>query len=170
MARAFIGLGANLGGGMPALAGQLRAALSRLDGWPGCRVMQVSGAYRSAPVEAEGPDFLNAVAQLETNLAPVQLLEALQAIEADFGRARPFRNAPRTLDLDLLWFDALVQQDERLILPHPRAAQRAFVMLPLAELAPALDWAGQGAVAQLAARIRGQRIERLADPLTPFKA
>jgi len=161
MAQAFIGLGANLGGGMDALAQQLRQAIARLHALPGIQVTRISGAYRSAPVDANGPDFLNAVVQLQTSLLPLELLDGLQAIEAEFGRERLFHNAPRTLDLDLLWYDALVLNDPRLTLPHPRAAARSFVMLPLAELTPSLVWSEAKSVQELAASISGQRIERL---------
>jgi len=161
MALAFIGLGANLGCGMELLAQRLREALAGLQTLPGTRLLRVSSAYRSEPVDAAGPDFLNAVAMLQTDLLPLELLDGLQLLEADFGRVRSYRNAPRTLDLDLLWFDGQVLESERLTLPHPRAAARAFVMQPLAELAPGLGWSGGATVQALAAAISGQRIERL---------
>lgn len=153
MSRAFIGLGANLGEARAALAQAVRA----MGQLPGTRVEQVSGLYRSAPLDAGGPDYLNAVAELQTTLAPLALLHALQAIELAAGRERPYRNAPRTLDLDLLLFDALKQGDAVLTLPHPRMHERAFVLRPLAELAPEL------VSAPALAALAGQRIERVCD-------
>jgi 2-amino-4-hydroxy-6-hydroxymethyldihydropteridine diphosphokinase len=115
-------------------------------------------------VDAAGPDFFNAVARFDTVLAPHALLDALQAIEQRFGRERPYRNAPRTLDLDLLLYAGLQQADERLELPHPRAAQRGFVLAPLAELWPEGAVPGAGRVTDLLARVRldaSQRVERV---------
>jgi len=132
MARAYIGLGANLGD----LAATLRAAIAALEALPHTRLAAVSSAWRSAPVDAGGPDYLNAVVRLETALAPEPLLDALQAIERAYGRERPYVNAPRTLDLDLLLYDDLAMQSVRLTLPHPRLHQRAFVLHPLLEVAP----------------------------------
>lgn len=145
---AFIGLGANLG---DAQAG-LRAAVQAMAQWPHSRVLAVSSLYASAPVDAQGPDYLNAVVKLDTKMAAGALLAALQAIEKEAGRTRPYRNAPRTLDLDLLLLGDLQLGDERLTLPHPRMWQRAFVLLPLRELAPERVSAAQLALVQ------GQRI------------
>jgi len=150
--RAYIGLGANLGADLAAALTQ--AALS-LEALPGTQVAALSSAWRSAPVDAGGPDFLNAVAALDTGLAPLELLDALQAIELAHGRERPYRNAPRTLDLDLLLYDDLVLDTPRLILPHPRLGERAFVLRPLLEIAPEL------AHLATADGWRAQRIERL---------
>jgi 2-amino-4-hydroxy-6-hydroxymethyldihydropteridine diphosphokinase len=94
-------------------------------------------------VDSSGPDYINAVAELRTGLAPHALLTALQGLEQAAGRERPWRNAPRTLDLDLLLYDELTLDEPRLTLPHPRMAQRAFVLLPLAEIAPARVTAAQ---------------------------
>jgi 2-amino-4-hydroxy-6-hydroxymethyldihydropteridine diphosphokinase len=157
-ATAFVGLGANLGDA-PAT---LRAALIELHplALPGS--LRASSMWRSAPVDASGPDFYNVVARFEAMLAPHALLDALQAIERRFGRQRPYRNAPRTLDLDLLLYAGLVQADERLELPHPRAAQRAFVLAPLAELWPDGEIPGAGRIDDLLARARldpTQRVE-----------
>jgi 2-amino-4-hydroxy-6-hydroxymethyldihydropteridine diphosphokinase len=107
-----------------------------MDRLPGTRVQRVSALYASAPVDAGGPDYLNAVAELTTTLAPLPLLQALQALELDAGRERPYRNAPRTLDLDILCFgDESINLPE-LTVPHPRMIERAFVLRPLADLAP----------------------------------
>lgn len=130
---AFIGLGANLGDRGAALR-QAAVALGQL---PGTQLLAVSSLYRSAPVDATGPDYLNAVAAIATTLAPLALLAQLQALEHAAGRLRPYRNAPRTLDLDVLLYGAVQQDDPTLTLPHPRMTERAFVLRPLHELAPA---------------------------------
>jgi 2-amino-4-hydroxy-6-hydroxymethyldihydropteridine diphosphokinase len=153
---AYIGLGANLGDARAVL----EAALQALAAMPGTRSLRRSSFYRSAPIESSGPDYLNAVAELQTGLAPIELLHALQAIERDHGRERPYRNAPRTLDLDLLLHDDLRLATPELTLPHPRAHQRAFVLLPLAELAPRLQIPGRGQVAELLSHVHDQPIEK----------
>ncbi|WMD18444.1 2-amino-4-hydroxy-6-hydroxymethyldihydropteridine diphosphokinase [Achromobacter seleniivolatilans] len=128
--RAYIGLGANLGDS----AATLRRVLDELQGTAGVMAVTASPFYRSAPVDATGPDFVNAVAALDTTLAPLALLDVLQALENQHGRQRPFKNAPRTLDLDLLLYGDTQLDHERLILPHPRMHLRAFVLLPLQDL------------------------------------
>ncbi|KQW43441.1 MULTISPECIES: 2-amino-4-hydroxy-6-hydroxymethyldihydropteridine diphosphokinase [unclassified Roseateles] len=133
--RTYVGLGANLGGDLLATLTQAVRALSAL---PGTRLVAVSSAWRSAPLDASGPDFLNAVVGLDTTLPPIELLDALQAIEQAHGRERPYRNAPRTLDLDLLLYGDAVLGTPRLTLPHPRLGERAFVLRPLLEIAPEL--------------------------------
>ncbi|MDR7267640.1 2-amino-4-hydroxy-6-hydroxymethyldihydropteridine diphosphokinase [Pelomonas saccharophila] len=150
--RAYVGLGANLG--VDPAATLTQAAL-RLAALPHTNVAALSSVWRSAPVDAAGPDFLNAVVALDTTLLPLELLDALQAIEQAHGRERPYRNAPRTLDLDLLLYDQLTLDTPRLTLPHPRLGERAFVLRPLLEIAPQL--------AHLAAAEgwQVQRIERL---------
>ena len=157
MSLAYIGLGANLGDARAAL----QAACTALAALPGCDLLRCSAVYRSAPIDSSGPDYLNAVAELRTSLAPLTLLRQLQAIERAQGRERPYRNAPRTLDLDLLLYDDLVQFDPELTLPHPRAHERAFVLCPLAELAPDRVIPGHGRAADLLAGVAGQSIERL---------
>jgi 2-amino-4-hydroxy-6-hydroxymethyldihydropteridine diphosphokinase len=121
----------------------------------------VSSVYRSAPVDAAGPDFFNAVAALHTSLEPLPLLDALQATEQQFGRQRPYPNAPRTLDLDLLLLGDLQLQTPRLTLPHPRLHQRAFVLQPLLEIAPGLAVPGQGPLAAHLPATAGQWVDRL---------
>lgn len=157
---AFIGLGANLGDRGAAL----QQALASLATLPQTQVRRVSSLYRSAPVDADGPDYLNAVAELSTGLPPEELLQSLQAIEAAAGRERSYRNAPRTLDLDILLYgDASIATPD-LTVPHPRLGERAFVLLPLSEIAPACVAPGQlDAVA-------AQRIERMDSPLWPVVA
>jgi len=155
---AWIGIGANLGD--PAAA--LRAAFAALSALPRTRLLARSSIYRSAPIDAGGPDYLNAVAQIATGLTASELLAQLQSIERSHGRERPFRNAPRTLDLDLLLYasDVIAQPD--LLVPHPRMHQRAFVLVPLAELAPGLVIPGVGPIGGILPRVAGQAIERLA--------
>ena len=148
---AYIGLGANLGDAPAALRGAVHA----IAALPGTEVVQCSALYRSAPVDATGPDFFNAVVAVRTGLAPSELLAALQSIEAAAGRERPYRNAPRTLDLDILLIDDLSIGTPTLAVPHPRMRERAFVLRPLAEIAP-----GQVEPAWLDA-VSSQRIERL---------
>jgi 2-amino-4-hydroxy-6-hydroxymethyldihydropteridine diphosphokinase len=156
--RAFVGVGANLGDAPAAV----RAALRSLGRLADTHLVACSSLYRSAPVEAEGPDFINAVAELRTTLPALALLHRLQAIEHDCGRVRSVRNAPRTLDLDLLCYgDAMLRSDE-LTLPHPRAHLRAFVLLPLAEIAPLLSLPGVGPIGPWLARAAGQVIEKMA--------
>jgi 2-amino-4-hydroxy-6-hydroxymethyldihydropteridine diphosphokinase len=132
--RVFVGLGANLGDAVATV----RAAFEALDALPGTRVVARSALYRSAPIDAQGADYINAVAQLQTELSPAALLRALQAVEARFGRERPYRNAPRTLDLDLLLYGQRRMAAPLLTVPHPRMQERAFVLVPLIEIAPDL--------------------------------
>ena len=129
---AFIGLGANLGDAQQAV----RDAIDAIDGLPAVTVMKQSSLYRSAPVDAGGPDYINAVIEVRTALTAPHLLAQLQRIEQGAGRRRPYRNAPRTLDLDLLLFGAGSIASAALTLPHPRMQERAFVLLPLAEIGP----------------------------------
>lgn len=155
--RAFIGLGANLGDARATLA----QAEREIAGLPHTRLQAVSSIYRSAPVDAQGPDFFNAVVEVATTLSPHELLAQLQAIERRHGRQRPFRHAPRTLDLDLLMQADQGIASTALTLPHPRMHLRAFVLLPLAELAPDLVIPGVGAVAGLLPAVAHQTIERV---------
>jgi 2-amino-4-hydroxy-6-hydroxymethyldihydropteridine diphosphokinase len=157
--RAFVGVGANLGDAVATV----RAALAALDGLPGTRVVARSSLYRSAPVEAGGPDFINAVAELHTTLDAAELLAALHALEAAEGRERPYRNAPRTLDLDLLLHADQVSQAPTLTLPHPRLHLRAFVLRPLLEIAPGLAVPGLGPLASHLPAVADQRIAMLED-------
>ncbi|MDE2081105.1 MAG: 2-amino-4-hydroxy-6-hydroxymethyldihydropteridine diphosphokinase [Burkholderiales bacterium] len=155
--RVFVGLGANLGDARASLE-RARSALASL---PGTRQVAVSPHFRSEPVDADGPDYLNAVVELETALAPGALWQALQSIEATHGRERPYRNAPRTLDLDLLLYGQRVIDTPALTVPHPRLAQRAFVLLPLLLLAPDLVHPRLGPLDAFRPAVAGQRIERL---------
>jgi 2-amino-4-hydroxy-6-hydroxymethyldihydropteridine diphosphokinase len=148
---AYVALGANLG---PARVVVLNA-LSALAQIPGTHLTGRSELYRTAPHEAQGPDFINAVAQLETRLTALDLLDALQALENQAGRLRPYVNAPRSLDLDLLFYGDARMQSPRLTLPHPRWRERAFVLYPLADVWP------QRVSAEDLARVAGQPVERL---------
>jgi len=160
MPHAFIGLGANLGDPRD----QLCAALDALDAIPATRVIARSSFYRSAPIGYQSqPDFLNAVAQIETLQEPRALLDALSAIEDRAGRSRSFANAPRTLDLDLLLFANRVIREPGLNVPHPQMHVRAFVLLPLAEIASDIEIPGQGAIGPLLAACAGQTVEKLED-------
>ena len=131
-ATAYIALGANLGNARAAVL----QAMQDLGSLPQTTLLRTSSLYRSAPVDASGPDFINAVAEISTTLSPQALLTALQVLELGAGRQRPYRNAPRTLDLDILLYDALVLDSPTLVIPHPRMLSRAFVLLPLSEIAP----------------------------------
>ena len=156
---AYVGLGSNLDGPRE----HVLRALDELARLPDTRLVRHSGLYRSAPLaHAAQPDFVNAVAQLETALDPRRLLDELSAIEARHGRERPFPNAPRTLDLDLLLYGQTTLVTPDLTLPHPRMHERAFVLEPLAELAPRALIPGYGRVEELLGDCRGQRIERIA--------
>ena len=148
---AYVGLGANLGNAAQAV----RDAIAALAATPGVSLLQASSLYRSAPLDATGPDYINAVVCITTTLTAPALLRALQAIENNAGRERPYRNAPRTLDLDLLLYgDASIASPD-LTVPHPRMGERAFVLVPLHEIAPRLI--GENDMRVLAA----QQIERL---------
>lgn len=156
---AYIGVGANLGDAR-ATVEQACLALTQLAG---TRSSRRSALYRSTPVDASGPDFVNAVVALETTLAPEELHAALRVIEQRLGRVRGGRNAPRTIDLDLLLFGTQRIQTTQLTVPHPRMHQRAFVLVPLAELAPRLVIPGYGALGELIRRCANQSIEVLGD-------
>ena len=155
---AFVGLGANIGEPRR----QLELAIEALKRLPETELIQTSEIYKSAPLGyLDQPDFLNAVAQLDTGLAAEQLLDQLQKIERTQGRERTFAGAPRTLDLDLLLYGDRVLDSPRLTLPHPRMHERAFVLEPLAEIAPDAAVPGRGKAGDLLAACRGQRVEKL---------
>lgn len=166
MITAYVGLGANLGD----LRRTLEAALADLADVPDLTLEAVSAAWRSAPVGCEGPDYLNAVARVATALPPLTLLAALQAIELRHGRERPFPNAPRTLDLDLLLYGDQTVDLDRLIVPHPRLHQRAFVLRPLLELDPALSAPGLGGLASHLPSVADQAIDQDTEALHPRRS
>ena len=128
----YIALGANLGDAASAICHAMDAIGMLSD----TQVTRRSSLYRTAPVDAAGPDYVNAVVEIATTLTAPALLQRLQQLERDAGRERPHRNAPRTLDLDLLLYGDAQLQSPTLTLPHPRMAERAFVLVPLAEIAP----------------------------------
>ena len=130
---AYVALGANLGDA----AAALRLAVKALAKLPLCELLACSSLYATAPIDSSGPDYLNAVVALQTRLTAPALLDELQAVENAAGRDRPYRNAPRTLDLDLLLYGDATLDSPRLTVPHPRMTSRAFVLVPLAEIAPA---------------------------------
>ncbi|WP_431097684.1 2-amino-4-hydroxy-6-hydroxymethyldihydropteridine diphosphokinase [Polaromonas aquatica] len=159
MVRAYVALGANLGDAAVAL----RQAVQAIGQLPLTEVRQFSSLYKTAPLNtdagnespAPGNDYLNAVAEVETSLTAPDLLSHLQQIEQGAGRERSYRNAPRTLDLDLLLYGSARMESEHLTLPHPRMMQRAFVLVPLAEIAPGL------VSRQQLESVATQRIERV---------
>jgi 2-amino-4-hydroxy-6-hydroxymethyldihydropteridine diphosphokinase len=158
MIRAYVALGSNLGNPVQTI----EDAMDAMAALRGSLLKAMSSLYRTAPVGLKHqPDFINAVVAIDTRLAPRDLLAELFALEARFGRERSVKNAPRTLDLDLLLHGETVQDDPELILPHPRMHERAFVLTPLAEIAPNLIIPGRGAVAGLLAACADQRIHPL---------
>ena len=156
----FVGLGSNQGDSVALLA----RALEGLRSLPGTTVVACSSLYRTAAVGfVDQPDFLNQVVALRTTLAPLEVLDAGQELEAEAGRERTVRWGPRTLDVDILWYDGMVSGGERLVLPHPRLEDRRFVLEPLAELAPRLRLASGRIVTQALALVADQAVTRVAD-------
>ena len=159
MHTAFIALGSNLGDPEE----KVRQGIAALAALPQAQLLAASSLYRSAALgHTDQPDFVNAVAQIATRLAPQALLAAMLAIEQRFGRERSFLNAPRTLDLDLLLYDAQTLAEPGLTLPHPRMHERAFVLAPLLQIAPACVIPGRGPAAEWLARCAGQTLTRIA--------
>jgi 2-amino-4-hydroxy-6-hydroxymethyldihydropteridine diphosphokinase len=150
---AYVGIGANLGDASAAV----HEAIGTIAALERTRLVRASSLYRSAPVDATGPDYVNAVVHVCTELAPLDLLARLQAIELAAGRRRPYVNAPRTLDLDILVYGDQEVMLPTLSIPHPRMTERAFVLVPLAEIAPA-----RVTEAQVRA-VAGQRISIIPD-------
>lgn len=158
MYKAYVALGSNLSS--PEL--QVQKAFLALAALPETKVIKQSSLYRTAPVGYDNqPDFINATAEICTHLTPENLLKSLLAIEQDFGRERPFANAPRILDLDLLTYEDIVLATDFLTLPHPRIHERGFVLLPLAEIAPSLMLIGHGNVVKLSESFQNQDIVKL---------
>ena len=158
MTVAYVGIGSNLDDP----AHHVRSALAELDELPHTRVVRQSSLYRSAPMGyAAQPEFVNAVAQLETGLPAERLLAELQEIEARHGRRRSFANAPRTLDLDVLLYGDAVVDLPALKIPHPRMHERAFVLAPLLDIAPDLSLPQHGPIRSLLASCSEQKIERI---------
>jgi len=159
--RAFVALGSNL----QSPQSQVAKAINELNALPQTHLVKASSLYKTAPVGYDNqPDFINAVAEIETALAAPALLTALLALEDAHGRERPFPNAPRVLDLDLLLYDDATIQTTALTLPHPRMYLRGFVMLPLAEIAPDVIIPNMGRVADIAANCTDQSVEKMNHP------
>jgi len=156
---AYIGLGSNLASPEQ----QVEFALAELDAIEQTRLLTWSSLYRTAPIDVPGeqPDYINAVALLRTKLAPEALLAALRAIELRHGERAESRNAPRALDLDLLMVDEIQRTTHDLVLPHPRLHQRAFVLVPLREIAPEIEVPGQGSAKRLLAAIANDPRQRV---------
>ena len=152
---AYVGIGANLGD--PAQT--VRSAIAALQELADTRLSASSSLFASAPIDAGGSDFVNAVARIDTGLAAETLLSELQKIEQAFGRERPFRNAPRTLDLDLLLYGQAQIQSSSLEVPHPRMTGRAFVLKPLLELDAAIHIPGMGQAQDFLNSVQDQRIQ-----------
>ena len=157
---AYIALGSNLDN--PKM--QIQDAFAELDEIENTRLLQTSSLYASAPWGyANQPDFVNAVAAVETALAPRRLLDELLKIETWHGRERAFANAPRTLDLDIALYGDEIVEEESLKIPHPRMHERAFVLVPLAEIAPELVITGQGPIAKLLERCNDPSLKRIVE-------
>ena len=154
---AYVALGSNLGDRV----GEVERAFAEIAALPATELVARSSLYRTAPIDADGDDYVNAVAHVRTALAPDAFLRELQTVERAHGRERPFAHAPRTLDLDLLLHGDAVVDSVALTLPHPRLHERAFVLVPLAEIAPDLVIRGHGHVAGLLAAVAGQRVAKL---------
>ena len=157
MARAFIGFGGNLGDTRQLIPDAIVCLAQRRE----LSILAKSCFYQSAPVEALGGDYINAVIEIETELSPYGLLHICQAVEQEFGRERPYANAPRTLDLDILSFEGISQNDTELTLPHPRIIERSFVLLPLLEIAPDFFLPNFGELKDYLPQVAHQRIEKL---------
>ncbi|MCU6434582.1 2-amino-4-hydroxy-6-hydroxymethyldihydropteridine diphosphokinase [Undibacterium sp. Jales W-56] len=155
--QASIGIGANLGDAR----GTVEQAIARLAALPASRLLAQSSLYLSAPIDSSGDDYINAVVQIGTGLSAHDLLAALQQIELAFGRERPYRNAPRTLDLDLLLYGSEQINRDGLIVPHPRMTERAFVLLPLLQANPLARIPGKGTVQDLVGLVKDQSIHVL---------
>lgn len=156
-ADAWIGIGANLGDARAAVD----AAFDALAALPDTRLTGRSNLFRTAPVDAGGADYVNAVARLDTGLSPQALLAALQALEAGAGRERPYPNAPRTLDLDILLYGDRRIAEPALTVPHPRLTQRAFALIPMLQIEPAVAIPGAGPAHAFVPGVAGQRIARI---------
>lgn len=162
MSDAFIALGSNLENP----SRQIETAFEELNHIPETRLVKRSSLYQTAPVGLlDQPDFINAVAQIETTLTPYELFDALMSIEQRHDRKRAFLNAPRTLDLDLLLYDDWILQDKKLTVPHPRMFQRTFVLIPLLEIAPDYSIPEHGSIAQLAEKCSKEQILKI-NPLS----
>ena len=157
MARAFIGFGGNVGDTRQLITDAIVCLAQRCE----LQILAKSCFYQSAPLEATGGDYINAVIEIETQLSPYGLLHVCQAVEQEFGRERPYANAPRTIDLDILSFEGVSQTDTELTIPHPRIIERSFVLLPLLEIAPDFFLPNLGELKAYLPNVADQRIEKL---------
>ena len=157
MVTAYIGIGANLGDA----TANVRAALAALNGIDATSVTAQSSLFRTAPVDADGDDYINAVAKIATALSPAAVLQALQNIELDHGRERAYTNAPRTLDLDLLLYGDQRIETPSLTVPHPRMTMRAFVLIPLLQIDPFVEIPGCGPAHQFVPSVADQAIAKI---------
>ena len=154
---AYIGIGANLGDARANVAD----AIARLAAIAHSRLLRHSAQYRTAPIDSSGDDYINAVACIDTELDAPALLTALHAIELAHGRERPYRNAPRTLDLDILLYGGEQIDQPALHVPHPRMTERAFVLVPLLEIAPGIEIPGHGPAQQFLPAVLDQGISKV---------
>ena len=153
----YIGIGSNLGNAID----NVTSAINSLGRLADTLLEKASSLYRTAPIDADGDDYVNAVVKISTTLSPESLLRALWQIEKTFGRQRPYRNAPRTLDLDMLLYNADCISTAHLTIPHPRMTERAFVLVPLAEIAPDIVIPKQEPLSILLERVKNQEIHRI---------
>lgn len=162
MSKAFVALGSNLAGNLDSSTSQVIRAFQSIDKLPKTKLIKTSSLYQSAAVGyLNQPDFINAVVEISTLLSPETLLEKLLNIENEVGRERPFANAPRVLDCDLLLYDVAIISTKNLTLPHPRMFERGFVLLPLAEIAPNLTLPNHSNIVKLALAFQNQGIKKL---------
>ena len=154
---AYIGIGSNLGNAPD----NVQSAILQLDKLPHSRVTGQSSLFRTAPLDAGGDDYINAVVRLDTQVPALELLQQLQAIEQTYGRERPYLNAPRTLDLDILLYGGQKILSESLTVPHPRLTQRAFALIPLLQIDPLITIPGKGPAHAFVPRIAGQVINKI---------
>jgi 2-amino-4-hydroxy-6-hydroxymethyldihydropteridine diphosphokinase len=153
----YIGIGSNLGDARQ----RVEEALQALGRLPESRLIAQSSLFRTAPIDAGGDDYINAVARVDTSLAPEQLLQQLHIVEQAAGRERPYRNAPRTLDLDLLLYGNQSIATPTLDVPHPRMTERAFVLIPLLQIDPFIAIPGRGPAHQFIPAVAGQAIQKI---------
>lgn len=154
---AYVGIGANIGDARDTV----QRAILRLGQLEATRMTGQSDLFRTAPIDADGDDYINAVVRIETRLAAQRLLQELQALEQEFGRERPYPNAPRTLDLDILLFGQQKIISDSLVVPHPRVTERAFALIPLLQIDPMIAIPGKGPAHGFVANVAGQPIRKI---------
>lgn len=153
----YIGIGANLGNAQDTV----KRTIELLGKLPETRLAAQSSLFNTAPIDASGDDYVNAVVRIDTCLTPLELLQALQGLEQDFGRERPYRNAPRTLDLDILLYGDQVIASEPLTIPHPRMTERAFVLIPLLQIDPFITIPDKGPAHAFVPGVADQAIRKI---------